>query len=57
MPATDIHKTYLEMAQIYSKMSYAKRKKVGAILVKDGRIISTGYNGMPSGMSNECEID
>lgn len=55
MPRIDLHTTYLKIAQIYSEMSYARRKKVGAILVKDGRIISTGYNGMPSGMTNDCE--
>jgi len=55
MPAKDIHITYLKMAEVYSQLSHANRKKVGAILVKDGRIVSTGYNGMPKGMDNTCE--
>lgn len=49
--------TYLEIAKLISYHSKAERKKVGAILVKDGRIISTGYNGTPSGFDNACEID
>jgi dCMP deaminase len=40
-----------------SSMSYANRLKVGAILVKNNSIISYGYNGMPSGFENICEID
>ncbi len=47
---------HLESAKAYSKLSYAKRLKVGAVLVKDDRIISVGYNGTPSGRDNECEI-
>ena len=46
---------YMEMAHVWSKNSYAKRLKVGALLVKDLRIISDGYNGMPSGFPNVCE--
>jgi dCMP deaminase len=44
-------------AELISSASHAKRKKVGAIIVKDNRIISTGYNGTPSGFDNECEIN
>lgn len=51
-----LDKTYLKMALEWSKMSKAKRKKVGALIVKDGQIISDGYNGMPSGMVNTCEV-
>ena len=40
----------------YAECSTAERLKVGCVLVKDDRIISIGYNGMPSGWSNECEI-
>lgn len=43
------------MAKEWSKMSYAKRKQVGCLIVRDGTIISDGYNGMPSGMNNVCE--
>ena len=39
----------------YAECSTAKKLKVGCVLVKDDRIISIGYNGMPSGWSNECE--
>lgn len=45
------------MAKEWSSMSYANRKKVGALLVKEGMIISDGYNGTPKGMLNECEKD
>jgi dCMP deaminase len=38
-----------------AKMSYAKRLQVGAVIVKDDRVISMGYNGMPSGWENNCE--
>lgn len=46
---------YLRMANIWAQNSFAKRAKVGALIVKDGRIISDGYNGMPSTMPNACE--
>lgn len=46
---------YLEMAAVWAKNSYCKRRQVGAILVKDRMIISDGYNGTPSGFENVCE--
>lgn len=46
---------YLEMAGIWAQNSYCKRKKVGALIVKDKMIISDGYNGTPSGFENICE--
>jgi len=46
---------YLRMADIWAQNSYCKRRKVGALLVKDKMIISDGYNGTPSGFENECE--
>ncbi len=46
---------YLEMARIWAKNSYCKRRQVGAILVKDKMIISDGFNGTPSGFENNCE--
>ena len=49
--------SYLEMAEIWSQNSYCKRRKVGALLVKDRMIISDGYNGTPSGFENICEED
>ena len=48
---------YCKMAMIWSENSSCERKKVGAIIVKDKMIISDGYNGMPSGFPNDCEID
>src|SRR5690606_36713759 len=48
-------KAYLRMAQEWGKLSYCKRKQVGAIIVKDRMIISDGYNGTPSGFENFCE--
>lgn len=50
-----IDRRYLRMARIWSENSYCVRRKVGALLVKDGMIISDGYNGTPSGMENVCE--
>ena len=47
--------SYLEMAQVWAKNSYCKRKQVGALIVKDRMIISDGYNGTPSGFENVCE--
>ena len=46
---------YLKMAAEWAKLSYCKRKKVGALIVKDRMIISDGYNGTPSGFENCCE--
>ena len=46
---------YLEMAEIWAKNSYCKRRQVGALIVKDKMIISDGYNGTPSGFENICE--
>lgn len=50
-------KLYLEMAQVWAKNSHAQRNKVGALIVKNGMIISDGYNGTPSGFDNKCEDD
>ena len=46
---------YMDVAQRFSELSAAKRLQVGAIVVKDDRIISIGYNGMPAGWDNTCE--
>lgn len=48
---------YLRMAMEWSKLSYCKRRQVGALIVKDKMIISDGYNGTPSGFENICEDD
>lgn len=45
----------MDVAERFAKLSSAKRLQVGAIVVKDDRIISIGYNGMPAGWTNECE--
>jgi dCMP deaminase len=49
------HNLYLDLAQRIAKESYCKRLQVGAVIVKDGNIISFGYNGTPSGLPNVCE--
>jgi len=46
---------FMDVAERTSQLSHAKRLHVGAIIVKDDRIISIGYNGMPSGWDNDCE--
>jgi dCMP deaminase len=48
---------YMKTAEVFAKLSSARRLHVGAIVVKDDRIISIGYNGMPSGWDNDCEIE
>ncbi|MCC8177475.1 MAG: dCMP deaminase family protein [Bacteroidales bacterium] len=52
-----LDKRYLRMARIWAENSYCQRRKVGAIIVKNGMIISDGYNGTPSGFENVCEDD
>jgi dCMP deaminase len=46
---------YMKTAQTFAELSSAKRLQVGAIVVKDDRVISIGYNGMPAGWTNVCE--
>jgi len=48
-------RAYMQTAHTFAELSHARRLKVGAIVVKDDRIISIGYNGMPAGWSNVCE--
>jgi len=50
-----LDETFMNIAKEVSKLSYCVRTKVGAVIVKDGNVISFGYNGMPSGMDNCCE--
>lgn len=52
---TELDRTYLHMADTWAKLSKALRKKVGCLIVKNGTIISDGYNGTPSGFNNSCE--
>jgi dCMP deaminase len=46
---------FMQIAEITSRLSSAKRLQVGAIVVKEDRIVSIGYNGMPAGWTNDCE--
>jgi len=46
---------YMNVAELTSKLSYARRLQVGAVIVKGNKILGTGYNGMPSGWDNNCE--
>ena len=48
-------KLYMDIAGRVADMSHARRLQVGAVIVKDDRIISMGFNGMPSGWDNNCE--
>ena len=48
---------YMKTAEVFAELSSARRLHVGASVVKDDRIISIGYNGMPSGWDNNCEIE
>lgn len=47
---------FMSIADLTSKLSYAKRLQVGAVIVKGNQIIGTGYNGMPAGWENNCEL-
>jgi len=57
MPAnnTRLIAAHMAAAEAYAQLSHAKRNHVGAVIVKDNRVISVGYNGMPAGWDNECE--
>jgi len=50
-------KLYNNIAHEVAKMSHARRLQVGAVIVKDDRVISMGYNGMPAGWENNCESE
>ena len=50
-------RAYMRMAFEWAKLSYCKRKQVGALIVKERMIISDGYNGTPTGFENDCEDD
>lgn len=51
----DLDIAYLRMCVEWSKLSYARRCKVGCLIVKNNQIISDGYNGTPKGFDNNCE--
>lgn len=50
-----LDKTFINIAKEIGSLSYCTRSKVGAVLVKEGNVISFGYNGTPAGMDNGCE--
>lgn len=52
----EIDEAYMQMAEVWSKRSKANRLQVGALIVKNGRIISDGYNGMPAGASGDDDV-
>lgn len=52
----EIDEAYLQMAEVWAHRSKANRLQVGALIVKNGRIISDGYNGMPSGASGDDDV-
>lgn len=55
MPRLPIDKIYMQVAYQFAKLSYAERRKVGSVIVKDEQIVSFGYNGTPHGFNNSCE--
>lgn len=55
MGANKLNVAFMNMAIEFSKLSYCMRSRVGAVIVKDGNVISCGYNGTPSGFENDCE--
>lgn len=55
MPSTPIDKVYMKIAYNVAELSYAERRKVGCVIVKDHQIVSFGYNGTPKGFDNVCE--
>lgn len=48
---------HMQVAEVYAQLSYARRLKVGAIVVHDDNLIAFGYNGTPAGADNNCEIE
>ena len=52
---TKFKQLYMTIAETVATMSHARRLQVGSIVVKDDRVISIGYNGMPAGWDNDCE--
>jgi dCMP deaminase len=56
MPRININDVYMNIASEIGNLSYAERKKVGCVIVKDSSVISMGYNGTPVGFDNSCEI-
>jgi len=57
MPRIKIESVYMQNAYQFAELSYAERRKVGCVIVKDKQVISFGYNGTPHGFENTCEIN
>lgn len=55
MPKISIDNVYMKIAYEVAELSYAQRRKVGCVIVKDHQIVSFGYNGTPGGFDNSCE--
>lgn len=55
MPKIPTEIIYMQVAYQFAKLSYAERRRVGCVIVKDKQVISFGYNGTPHGFENECE--
>lgn len=55
MPRLSIDEVYMDVAYTIAQLSYAERRKVGCVIVKDNQIVSFGYNGTPKGFDNQCE--
>ena len=55
MTIKKIDYAHMKAAEAYAELSHAVRLKVGAIVTKDDRVISIGYNGTPAGWDNKCE--
>jgi len=55
MPRIPTEIIYMQTAYQFAKLSYANRRKVGCVIVKDNQVISFGYNGTPHGFDNSCE--
>ena len=53
----ELDQTYIQMATVWSRLSKARRKQVGCLIVRDGTIISDGYNGTPRGFNSNCEVE
>jgi len=51
-----VEQAHMAAARAYAELSYARRLKVGSVIVRDNRIISIGFNGTPSGRDNNCEL-
>ena len=56
MPKIPTEIIYMQVAYQFAKLSYAERRKVGCVIIKDKQVISFGYNGTPHGFENKCEI-